>query len=77
MKEMNCSSTRELDDLVGEIDTKSQLTFENLNSQVKSHSSTQENVSAILLYIYKLNGFFVFCIIYNLFQLFCSASMEF
>lgn len=49
MKEMNCSSTRELDDLVGEIDTKSQLTFENLNSQVKSHTSTLENVSAILL----------------------------
>ncbi|KAF3329937.1 kinesin-related protein-like protein [Carex littledalei] len=43
MKEINCSSVRELDDLVGEINTKSELTFENLNSQVKSHTSTLEN----------------------------------
>ncbi|KAJ3680847.1 hypothetical protein LUZ60_015336 [Juncus effusus] len=43
LKESCCKSIKELDGLTGQIDSKSQLSFENLNSQVKSHSSSLED----------------------------------
>ncbi|KAJ4772189.1 Kinesin-related protein [Rhynchospora pubera] len=42
-KERSCSSVRDLDCLVSEMDAKSQLTFEDFKSQVKSHSSNLED----------------------------------
>ncbi|XP_072961377.1 kinesin-like protein KIN-5A [Typha angustifolia] len=43
LKAMYGSGIRSLDDLAGELDKNSQSTFENLNSQVQSHSSALED----------------------------------